>query len=974
MRKFAPLLVTTLVVLLTVVAPMVSSVGFGSSASASGGVITPPPAPEKFSGSNKLLLVGQKCANFDTDTGLGESCTDAENVLGDNLGCSGMFYTPRDPDDETNTLDVWYTNTVSYAQCYANALAKLAFIKTSSDCDKMSKDGDGWDTCTGVEDDLHDTLGCPNGDDGGGLFKQEGDYYVPNMARIATCQSKIDAIGALSLVRPPGAGPRQTTKQFAIDNGFVDKNGKPIGVASAGGSSSGSTTGADEEQLECESHAFGFGWAICGFIDMLTNIVEKVDDIITTQLKVETNTIFCQDKDSCRAYYTAWQSFRNIALGILVIIVLLAVISEALDMEILDAYTIRKALPRLLVASVAITLSWSLMQFAVQVSNDLGFGIRHLIYAPFASMSGSIDINFTESLATYFFGAVGYLLVGAAGILAYVGTAVLAIMVAIVVLILRQILIIMMVILAPVAIVAYILPNTQRYYKLWWESFLKALLMFPLIAGMIATGRVFSAIALSTGDNGISQLLGFVAYFAPYFMIPMTFKMSGAAMGALGGAVQSRAQGGFDALSKRRGNIMRDRFKRARSGGIYRGSNKLTRGLNKLGDYTLDADERLAVDIGEGRGVGRLTGKLGKKLLGGQADELGGQIARASNQHNAKAAQDLGMHYTAGWAGMGLLDSGHAGSGLSLEGRRAIDKEYGTEFDEHGNATAWRDLRNADFEDVQRMGTILKTHGADGSAAQMAGSELLNNAGELSRFGLHEETKRATTSDVLALTAASQGKLNGTEVASRRNKKAAAKGEQTDIKVADAEMVQLMRASEPKRADMRRGHGIKKDANGQAYNVYSDREVQEAESGETMPAFETKGARTALLTAGDGAIGASKGEYFKETLKAYKHHGSQKLPNGEYTPEALQIRKQFAKLVGTWGQNDPSGKVEADRVMAEMGMDAKEARELQYGSQDDGGAAEQNARRNAGGDSAPGAPQPPIPGGGLPPGVSPGPM
>src|SRR5204862_5967758 len=110
-------------------------------------------------------------------------------------------------------------------------------------------------------------------------------------------------------------------------------------------------------------------------------------------------------------------------------------------------------------------------------------------------------------------------------------------------LVLLQILIMILVILAPVAIITYILPNTQRVYKFWWDAFSKALLMFPLIAGFIAAGRVFSAIAIANSDGGaLGQTIGFVAYFAPYFLIPATFRFAGGALSQLGGFVNDRGK------------------------------------------------------------------------------------------------------------------------------------------------------------------------------------------------------------------------------------------------------------------------------------------------------------------------------------------------------------------------------------------------------------------------------------------------
>jgi hypothetical protein len=363
--------------------------------------------------------------------------------------------------------------------------------------------------------------------------------------------------------------------------GFDLEKGIPLagGGTRSGSGGGGGSTSTTTKQVGCD---FQFDnpltWIVCPVVSFLSDFINNYDAQITNQLDVKTDAIFCDNTDTCKAYYTAWQSFRDIALGLMVVVGLIILIAQALGLEILDAYTVRKVLPRLLVAAIIIVLSWPLMRFMINLSDDLGFGIRHLIYAPFASLSDTGNLDFGNAVANFFLGG-GVAVVG--GIAAWVEfgglgalilfalSAALAVAVAIAVLILRQVVIILMVLLAPIAIIAYVLPNTQRIYRLWWESFSRALLMFPLIAALIATGRVFSAITFHNGGI-FNQLIGFIAYFAPYFMIPSTFRMAGAAMSGIGNFVTSRAQPGFAALSKKRGETRAARHKAARTSGLYR--------------------------------------------------------------------------------------------------------------------------------------------------------------------------------------------------------------------------------------------------------------------------------------------------------------------------------------------------------------------------------------------------------------------
>jgi hypothetical protein len=358
------------------------------------------------------------------------------------------------------------------------------------------------------------------------------------------------------------------------------------------GSLSGGSTGPN---LSCNVSAFNpLTWVICPAVEGMVSIVGDLDTAINSQLSVgspgttdDPNQIFCdtstdtKDAVNCKAYHQAWSTFRDIALGLLAIISLVIIISEMAGFEFIDAYTIRKVLPRLIFAAIAITLSWQLMQFFVTLTNDLGYALRFLIYKPFAAagLNNNGALAGGGIFAAGLIGVVAIAALGVFGLLSFAATAALAVAVAFLTLLVRQIIIIVLIILAPIAIIAYVLPNTQFAFRLWWDTFSKALLMFPLIAAMIAAGRVFAAVA----DNGseIGQLMGFVAYFAPYFMIPLTFRFAGGLIGAAGGFFgnMSKNFGGERLQNYRRGQVDKN-LKDIQNYSRVRGNNPVSRGLN----------------------------------------------------------------------------------------------------------------------------------------------------------------------------------------------------------------------------------------------------------------------------------------------------------------------------------------------------------------------------------------------------------
>ena len=649
----------------------------------------------------------------------------------------------------------------------------------------------------------------------------------------------------------------------------------------------------------------------------------------------------------------------------MVIAGLIIVISQALGLEILDAYTLRKTLPRVIIAAIAITLSWPLMRFAVTLTNDLGYGIRQLIYAPFSSLSSNLNFDFGSGAKDLLIGgsittagAVGggialWIYTGGVGILlAYVGTALLAILIGLMVLVLRQIVIIILMVLAPIAIAAYILPNTAKYYKLWWESFSKALIMFPLIAAFIATGRVFSQVSLQTGSGSdpINRLIAIIAYFAPYFLIPLTVKFAGGALSNIGGLVNSRSTGAFKVLGNYRKGARKSRLERARGAGLYRKKDGIPGFLNKVGFYTLNADEQVPYTLGAANG--RLTkgkynplGIAGRAAFGRQASEMAGAKAGSLVEQNAKAVEKANLHYTSSWAALGMRDK-LIKSGMTKPAIDAMDTKYGIK-DENGAYVGWRKPSNTDYAGLVEYATDLEKAGEEGSNAKYAGRELREKAGILTSFGSHMETQRASLQSVAAVSAAKDGKLSLEDGAKIHNDSVeGAKGDLAGIAMAGAVMTQMENAATQTRQDWRRGKGMRVGDDGKTYSVYGNKVVKGTRADGTTfesVAYKTKAAQDSLLTAKAGSIGAGKaGEYFKETESAYIHWANERGPDGQLTQQAKELRETLVYQAGLYSQADPGAKAKTDELIAKVGIPAEEQADLMRGFDRDSVLAQAN--------------------------------
>ncbi|MCA9329891.1 hypothetical protein KDA11_04550 [Candidatus Saccharibacteria bacterium] len=371
--------------------------------------------------------------------------------------------------------------------------------------------------------------------------------------------------------------------QKIVQTNYDDDNPNNDPTADDSGSSATTAT-----KFTCSLSFNPLTWFLCPMIEGFKKAIDSMDQQINDMLGIDTNKYFGNSGENSISYAfkSVWENMRKLSLALLFISGLIMIIGTAVGSNVLDAYTVKKIFPRILIAAIAISISWPVISFIVDASNALGYGIRNLILSPFADVfTDGVKVGGGQ-ITVGAIGAVGVALVyGPVGILFFMIPAFLAVLVGFTVLILRQILIVFLAVMAPVAIAAYILPNTQKAAKIWWTSFSGALLAFPIISGFIAAGRAFALIAanddgLSGNAGTIRGLIAFIAYFAPYFLIPQAFKMAGGALASLSGVVNDRSRGLFDRMRGIRQNQAKNNVQGIMDGHRFKGTNRVTSSLN----------------------------------------------------------------------------------------------------------------------------------------------------------------------------------------------------------------------------------------------------------------------------------------------------------------------------------------------------------------------------------------------------------
>lgn len=351
-----------------------------------------------------------------------------------------------------------------------------------------------------------------------------------------------------------------------------DKANQPAGSGEDGFDSSAGAGEAAEPT--CESEGWQLSWIICPVLYLGDATLRKLDQAIISLLSVP-NDYYDETKNP--ELKEAWTRVRDIAYILLLPVVLVMVISTALGFDFVNAYTVKKALPRLIAATMFIALSFEITKFLVVLTNDVGTGVHGLIIGSFTgrgaeeiSLASVFSPNNSDSIvsAPIFAAAIaGAAAVGSIGIiLSYILVGIVALAVGFFLLSLRQMLLIALMLVAPVAILAWIFPGNDKMWKLWWGTFSKLLLLFPLIMLLIAVGKSFATMVADTDGSFVSTLIKLVAYVGPYFLIPATFKFAGGLFATVAGMANDRERGLLDRNKKYRQAKMSNNWSNAKAG------------------------------------------------------------------------------------------------------------------------------------------------------------------------------------------------------------------------------------------------------------------------------------------------------------------------------------------------------------------------------------------------------------------------
>lgn len=368
-------------------------------------------------------------------------------------------------------------------------------------------------------------------------------------------------------------------KNSGLDKDTVNNNKAPIAWDDIKKDVDTSGSAATEESKKDCGDVLGsglLGWSICPAINVAISFADGAWSIF--EFLLINNPL-----DRSGAYYDSWTKVRDLANAILVVIFLGIVISQVSNIGISN-YGIKKMLPRLVIVAVAINISYYLMQVIIDIANITGKSIDG-IFSGFESYSGLKAANGWSVLfdsillSATVAGSVGVTLAAGAvlgwpAIILFLGAmiipAIIGIIAGLLALQVRSMLIPILAIFSPVALVAWVLPNTQKLFDKWKSMFTGLVFLYPL-ASIYYGGLKFAAsITLTSGESiSIQRLMALAALFIGTFMVAVIAIKSNSIMGKIVGGIGGFANklgvsrlGGFvsntasDMMSSRRAEFL----------------------------------------------------------------------------------------------------------------------------------------------------------------------------------------------------------------------------------------------------------------------------------------------------------------------------------------------------------------------------------------------------------------------------------
>ncbi|MBR3252699.1 hypothetical protein IKF84_01335 [Candidatus Saccharibacteria bacterium] len=291
----------------------------------------------------------------------------------------------------------------------------------------------------------------------------------------------------------------------------------------------------------CQDSLGSLGWLVCPTTGKISEAVDFLYDKIEDVLVI--NPV---EADDGSPVYEIWKYFQGVTNIVFIIFLLVIVFSQITGWGI-NNYGVKKALPKLIIAAILVNLSFYICSLAVDVSNIFGGSIRGLLELVESSAGVGMEAgtvsgaNVAEMYTALASGTA--LTVGGAVVAFETGAiwmmipmalgALVSVVIGLITIAMRQAVVTLLIMVAPLAMVAYILPNTEQWFKKWKQMLFQMLIFYPAFSLLFGASSLAGWAIIVSSNNGFGILIGTAVQIFPLFFSWSLMKMSGTVLGTI---------------------------------------------------------------------------------------------------------------------------------------------------------------------------------------------------------------------------------------------------------------------------------------------------------------------------------------------------------------------------------------------------------------------------------------------------------
>lgn len=373
--------------------------------------------------------------------------------------------------------------------------------------------------------------------------------------------------------QPADATPddANTPVEGTTDPENPDSSEDPDNPATSTDPDTSEETSDDTSTNTCQEQAGSLSWIICPVTNTVALVVDSLYGFISEQLEVAPITA-----DSSSPIYRVWQYMRDLTNIVFIIFILVVIYSQLTGVG-LNNYGIKRVLPRLIIAVILVNLSFIICSVFVDVSNIIGGSlvsffetIQNDVFAG-ASIDAS-QISWVEVTGSII-GGIGIAGIGVAAagglgavfwmlVLALLG-ALVSVAIGLITIGLRQGLISILIMASPLAFVAYLLPNTEKWFDKWKNLLARMLIFYPMFSFLFGAARLVGWALILSATSMFGVVVGLALQVLPLFLAISLLKMSGTILGAVSSGLNrlfSPVRGGLTGWAASRAEQRRQNY------------------------------------------------------------------------------------------------------------------------------------------------------------------------------------------------------------------------------------------------------------------------------------------------------------------------------------------------------------------------------------------------------------------------------